>query len=412
MLLRTTLTKVLLCGLAALGLCIQVAALEPEDVLFFKTGPLTLRPQVGLSEVYNDNIFYQGQNQVSDFVSVISPGLKLQLGRPEHNFISLGYTLDQLFYAQNPTLDTMQHSVELSDQLQLQRLKLVGTDHFQLLSSPLGGVVEQVIGTNGIATIIGKNVERTSFDDNYTLSYDLGEKTEIYGRATHSSTDYQQGIALYDIETLTGTFGFGYRAFPKTVFFGELYYGQPTTDPNVAYEPANPRLDFLGGYLGARGNFTEKLSGMVKVGYESREFSDGSSAPSDPVVDLSLTQRFSDKRSVSLTYSRLSNVSIQYSRQNYTADTIGLQFIQIMGSSGKWRATAGATYALYGYQQVGSSSGSLQYDYLRASGGLAYQIQRWLTASLGYDFERVSGDSRAVIDYNVNRVTLRLAIGY
>jgi Putative beta-barrel porin 2 len=407
-----TLRKPLVGTLVALGLSIQAAALQPEDVLFMKAGPLTLRPQLSLSETYNDNIFYQGQNPVEDFITVVSPGLKLQLGRPEHNYISLGYTLDQLFYIRNPDLDAPQHTVDLADQFELQRLKLVGTDRFQLLSSPFGGVVERIIGTNGIATILGRDVNRTSFDDNYTLSYDLGEKTGLYVRATHSSTDYQQGIALYDIETLTGTFGFGYRAFPKTIFFGEGYYGQTTTEPNDVFLAPNPRLDFFGGYLGVRGNFTAKLSGMVKVGYESREFADGSSAPSAPVVDLALAQQFSETQSLSLTYSRQNNVSVQYSRENYTVDMIGLEFTQLMGPSRKWRATLGASYGMYGYEQAGSSANSVQYDYLRASANLAYQIQRWLTASIGYDFERVSGNSTAVIDYDVNRVTLRVAIGY
>ena len=44
---------------------------------------------------------------------------------------------------------------------------------------------------------------------------------------------------------------------------------------------------------------------------------------------------------------------------------------------------------------------------------MAYQIQRWLTANAGYEYEWVNGQSLSTaIDYNVNRVTLRLAIGY
>jgi hypothetical protein len=390
----------------------QVLAVEPEDVLFYKAGPLTLRPQFSLSEMYNDNIFYQHSDAVEDFVTTISPGLKLQLGRPEHNYLSLGYTLDELFYANNPDLDTPQHTLEIKDQFVWQRLKLIGVDHFQYLNSPLGGVVERIIGTNGLPVVVGQNVARTSIDDSYTLSYDLGDKTSIYGRGTHTMVDYQEGVPLYDIETWIATVGFAYRAFPKTIFFGELYCGQTFTGPNEATLPKNPRLDFLGGYVGARGSFTEKLSGTVKVGYETRTFSDGTSAPSDPVVDLALTQQFSEKRALTLTYSRQENVSIQYSRETYTADVIGLQFTQLLGTSRKWQVGANVSYTLFGYQVVGTSNTSTEYDYFRGSLSLAYQLQRWMTASLGYEYEQVIGNTQSAIDYTVNRVSLRLAIGF
>src|ERR1041385_6309082 len=96
----------LLLGLLLLSVCYRAAGLEPEDVLFIKAGPLTIRPQVALTETYNDNIFYQAKDPLQDFITTISPGLRLQLGRPEHNFIALGYTYDQLLYAENSDLNT------------------------------------------------------------------------------------------------------------------------------------------------------------------------------------------------------------------------------------------------------------------------------------------------------------------
>lgn len=390
----------------------QVTALEPEDFLFFKVGHLTLRPQVAVAEVYNDNIFYQDQREVQDFITIVSPGLKLQLGRPEANYISLGYNMDQLFYLENPDLKTAQHTIDVRTHLDFDRFRVEGSDRVQFLSSPLGGVIERVVGPDGSVTIVSGNIDRTSWDDTYTFSYDIGEKTGIYLRGTHNFIDYQEGIGLYDLETWKGTGGFAFRAFPKTAFFGEVHYGQTTTEPNHPLLARNPELSFVGGYVGVRGNFTEKLTGSAKIGYEAREFSDGSEAPSEPVVDISLSHLFSPKRMLSLTYSRLNTVSVQYSRQTYTADSIGVQLVQMLGTSRKWQASVSGNYILYQYEQTQGGSNRTQYDYLRASINVAYYIQRWLTASAGYDFERVAGDSRGVIDYNVNRVTLRLAIGY
>ena len=109
----------------------------------------------------------------------------------------------------------------------------------------------------------------------------------------------------------------------------------------------NPDVEFVGGFIGARGNFTEKLSGTAKVGYEWRRFTDGSSVPSEPVADLAITEQFSEKRGLSLTYSRQNNLSVQYSRQTYTADSVGLVFTQTLGPSRKWQATVSGNYTLY-----------------------------------------------------------------
>ena len=382
--------------------CSRVSALEAEDILSFRTGPLSIKPQMALTEVYSDNIFYLPKNEVDDFITMVSPGLKLQLGKPEKNYLALGYTFDELLYVNNPSLDTSQHTIDLSDRLQAQRLTLTGSDRIQILSSPLGGV-ERILSS--------RNIDRNSYNDNYTLSYDISERTAAYLRGTYSALDYNQGVDLYSSDTLTGTGGFAYRAFSKTSFFGEVYYGETTTSPNVPSLPKNPDVTFIGGYVGARGNFTEKLSGLVKVGYESREFSDGSSAPSQPVVDMSVTQRFTDKTALSLTYSRQNSVSSQYTRETFNADIIGLQLNQSLGPSRKWEASLGGSYYRYSYELGGQSLG-LNYDYIRGSFNLAYKVQLWLTASLGYDFERLTGSPGGTTDYTVNRVNLRLAVGF
>ncbi len=406
------------CGTALMAIAIFLAgptglyALDAEDLLVYHKGPFTARPQMSFSEVYNDNVFYQGSEQVRDFISILSPGMEFQLGKPEHNMLLLTYGLDELIYTENPDLNASQHTVKLKSQFETQRLRLDGEDRFQLLSSPLGGVVERVVGPDGVFTPVRRNVERLTFDDGYTLAYAAGEKATIYLRGSHYSTDYRQTIALYDIETLTGTGGFGYRAFPKTVVFGEVYYSRTTTDPNDPRLVLNPRLDAIGGYFGLRGNFTSKLSGTAKVGWEQREFADGTGADGSPVVDLSLSQMFSEKQLLALTYSRMSTVSVQYNRQTYTADSVGVRFTQLLGGSRKWQVGVGATYSMYQYERTPLSTVATEYDLFRGSVSLGYQVQRWLSAVVGYDFERVTGNSSGVIDYTVNRATLRLAIGY
>jgi long-subunit fatty acid transport protein len=253
------------------------------------------------------------------------------------------------------------------------------------------------------------NVARTTYYDNYTLSYEISPKTAVYVQGQHIGYDYEEGVRLYDQTTLAGAGGFAYQAFSKTVLFGEAFYGVTTSDPNVR-APETPDMTFAGGALGARGAFTPKLIGNVRIGYETREF-DGRDASNDPVVSLGLNYRFSTKTEIALGYSRRQDVSIQFDEQTYTAKVANLQLTQVIGSRGKWRATLGGYYGFYNYD-ASQFSLARDYDVYSINFGVAYQIQLWLSASLNFERTGVIGSARDVTEYDVNRLTFRLAVGY
>lgn len=428
---------------------IPVPAIEPADVLIYSKEPFSARPRFDLTETYNDNIFSR-PNGADDFITTISPGLNLRVGRPERNSLSFDYRFSHHFYVDRDDLDSDEHSFELRSRLQGERLVLTGNDRIQLLSSPIGLVevigpgrqatppisggrdpqtgqptaptptpgpvvpgdqpTSPIRGGEVIATVEERNVDRTTFYDAYNLGYVISEKTSVYLQGVHTTTDYESGIRLFDITTLRGTAGFGYQAFPKTGFFGEVYYGQTSIDPNFP-SPGPPHVNFIGGFLGARGNFTEKLTGAVKVGYESREFSDDTSAPSSPVVDLSLAHRLSEKTSIQLNFARLHDVSIQFERESYTANVARLSLSQALGTSGKWRASIGGSYGLFEYDTT-SGSPDREYNIYSAYFALIYQIQDWLGANFSYNFDTIKSDSGGVAEYDVNRVSLGVSVGY
>jgi hypothetical protein len=64
------------------------------------------------------------------------------------------------------------------------------------------------------------------------------------------------------------------------------------------------------------------------------------------------------------------------------------------------------------YENLGSGRNDKSY---RANFALIYNIQLWLSTSVAYEFEKFvsSGPSTStIIDYNVNRVTVRVSVGY
>jgi hypothetical protein len=376
-------------------------AIQPSDVLAYSIGPLMVRPQLDITETYDSNLFYRPNHKISDFITTISPGINLYLGKPERNSISFTYQLDRLLHADRTELDGNNHSFTIQTQLQGPHWLLKGLDRIQLFSN-------RVLGAelNFLQGVINYDV----YYDSYRLTYNLSEKTSVYLDGTYDAIDYAKGKFVLDYNNLTATAGFAYAALPKTTFFGEIYYGQTATDPNVTNILKFAHSEFVGGFLGAKGDFTAKLSGQLKAGYETRQFSDNTSAGGALVVAATLDYRFSEKSSVTLNYVRRSNVSVQSGNAAYIVDAMNVQMRQGIGTRGKWMATLLGEYDLYDYQ--GNVFAKRTDTVYRFSAGLDYLVQVWLTAGVGYEFNKYNSTSSGTSEYDVHRITVKLAIGY
>lgn len=379
--------------------------LDPSNLLLYNKGPLVLKPQFSVSETYNDNIFYAPTDTESDFITTFSPGIQAQLGSKDYNYVNLSYTYDRLQYAQNSEQSANQHRIALGSYFQHSRLTLSGRDEIEFLSTPLGGGI----------SIGGGKVDRRTWVDEYRLDYDLSEKTSPYVEFLHSDTDFESGVALYDSSTYQGTLGFGYRAFSQTTIFGELYYGHTQNEANPVPGPQlapYPGTDYIGGFLGVRGNFTEKMTGTVKAGYESRSYDTGADSSGLPVVEMSLTEQFTEKTILTVSYSRRQRESVQIARTAYTSQVISANLLQHIGNEGRFRANLKAAYLMADYEPSPAYSPDRKDNIINAGIDFSYDIKIWMRAFLGYDFEHLDSTTVRVFEYDVNRVTAGLSFGY
>lgn len=419
---KRNLTRSVLCPwLAATAGALATAqparALEPTDLLSYSYGPVTLRPKISESELYNDNVYYRtnGPTKAGDLVSTPSAGFSLTLGnRPDldpynvlggntkHNYLSLDYNYSDTIYAKHTDLNGDDHSVRASLHLQGNRLSLTGSDQLEMATTVLGGGINY-----------GSKTTLNTYQDTYKLSYALSTKTSVYVVGSHTLTDYAQGTPLFDNSTLAGTLGFSWQPLAKVGFFGETYYNLASVDPNRSQDIKGPDLTSIGGFVGMQGKFTERIMGTVKVGYETHNFSDHTPTEDSPVVSLQVSYRLGEKTRTLLTYSRSTTVSSQLAGAAATYDTLVWKLSHNIGTSGRWTGTVGADYQIGSFGSTGVFANRSD-NWWHANCSLNYLIRIWMVTSLSYEFENFSSNARAqgIFDYSANRVTIKLSVGF
>ena len=78
----------------------------------------TFTPRISVSETYDDNIDLVPDNEDSDWITVVSPGVNFQL-ESQHTQLTLDYEAGFSFYAKNSSRDTTRQQGQISWQQQL-----------------------------------------------------------------------------------------------------------------------------------------------------------------------------------------------------------------------------------------------------------------------------------------------------
>lgn len=388
------------------GSVTAVSALEASDVMVYSLGPVSLRPHVGVFTEYNDNILYRDTNIKSDVIFDLAPGLKLQVGenKPTENHVFLDYRMDQLWYVDDTSLDSMQHLVTFNARYSTGRTTIEGNDRVESLGTPLSGGF----------SITGQKVTRLNMADLYRLSYKLGERAGIYGEGLHTATDFEKGVPLFDTRTLKGTFGFEWEYSTDTYVFGEVFYGANSLSRNDP-GPDAPGLTFVGGFVGGRGNFTERLVGTAKAGYQYSWFEElgGVSTPSTdaPIVETSLLYKATERMTVEFAYQRQQRISVEFSRSPYTLDEVRAKVSAIFGSSGHLLVTAGGRLGFYNYDP--SPAFAARSDLMwGVDPSVSWYFETWLSTKLQYEFNHYESNLPGVVQYNQNRIILGVEAGF
>ncbi|MCD6339068.1 MAG: outer membrane beta-barrel protein [Verrucomicrobia bacterium] len=385
------------------------AALQPEDFFAVSAGPVILRPRVSLSEAFTDNVWYGDGRRIpkeSDFITAIQPSLEAQLGHAGGLLeVTARYELSSVFYADKDQLNGVDHSLSLQGALSGAKLRLTSANSVNFRSTVSRGYERFLLEEWGYDT----SIDRIYYSFSEKVDYELSSKTSLYGGGRFDGSSYSGWTPYYYDRFAWRAFGgAGWALFPRLKAVGEIDYGVESRSRNWKGSSL-PDLSTLGGFIGVDGELTPKIRGRVKVGYETSEFSDGAEGVDSPAVDVGLSYNYSEKTSVTLSYSRRSRASVSSAHTAYLNNYVTLGVQQIVGSSHPVMLNLTARYGVNEY------SGSSVYrgrssTYYGVSLSAGYRLKSWLTAGGGYEFEHRSGVSW--IDYDVNRIFVGMMAGF
>jgi hypothetical protein len=364
-------------------------------------GPITLTPSITISEEFNDNIFQDNSNKVSDFITGFTPGVTLTIQRPEYRW-NAGYNFTAEIYAKETQLSSAAN-----------RHNLIIDGFYQI--SP---------------TVTFTLNETFVYDKNTNVSSPQGFSS---GREGSLSNTLAPGLS-FQLTPLTGLRLFANYQLQR--FLGSDNGSDTTSDSDSDVVVVGAAVDYTftprltgtasmsGSWISVRGEddayaltpqlggtyrFTRTLSASIMAG-PSVVFQGGDTSVS-PAGDVSLSQRFK-YGSFSVSYDQAVGTGGSFGGVTdnksaaalLTLDSLFKGFIFTLGPRYTMSDTAGSTR-------------NRQNEEIRAINAgidVTYQIARSiaLIASYNYFHERSKVEGSPTEKIDQNRVFVGLQFGY
>jgi hypothetical protein len=368
-------------------------------------GPFRLLPSLELSGEYDDNILLTPNNEIDDFIWIISPGLAIELPARRYS-VRVGYRADILRYTENDALDTVHHTI-LGDL----RINFAGglglrlSDQF-LITDEFGGfpvpeLTQRIDRTENTLTAGGDYTVR----ERYTI--DLSYKWFL--------VDYEDDFNDLDRQDHVVAAILFYRIMPKTSVLGEFNYQWIRyDDPAVALDRDS---DGWRVKVGVKGDFTAKTSALLKVGWEFKDYVNSAREDWDGLIlEGELIWKYREPSELRLFAGRANVESLfddgTLGNNYYIANYGGAELRHFLTSRLILRVRG--LVGVNDYPDpatVGGQTAEREDTFYAVGAGLRYQIRTWLAVEAGY--QRLVRDSNFnAFDYTDNRVKGSIILTY
>lgn len=346
-------------ALAALALDATVSAAPfmaiGDGAELFVTGTLGVRA--------DDNIFLSS-NAVNDTIFDLNPGLELTFGKNAQVQGSL--TLVEAFsnYSSNSSLNTNLFSGDFASNFDDGKMKLSFNTGFHELN-------QNTVDVRPTGSV-GGLIRRDAFSAGAKAETEISQITSVGVGFSFAHNNYKR-VGYGDSDDYTLPVNFYYKWTPKVDLSAGYRYRNYQTA--IGLDSTDHFLS-----VGARGEFTPKLTGQFAVGVLRRTFDLGSDI-NMLGLDASLTLALTPKSSLQLGAGNSPDTSPQGLQQkNFSLN--GALSTQI---SDQWSWNAGLSYRAIDYQGTATSAGRTD-DYVEGSLGATYVVNAYARVVGAYNY--------------------------
>lgn len=361
-----------------------------------------------MSGVYDDNIYLNQINKVSDFYFAIEPGITLGWGDivgSEQNSIRLDYAPSIFLYADNSNANAVQNVIRIDGHYHTGHLSLALDQDIELLESTTHlGSTSGSVNTSQTPSVNldSPNSPVNIYNTRGSFSYDLSGKTFLSGGVTFTLRDYEE---LIDSEDLTGNLFMNYIYSPKLTLGLGGTFGYNTVggnNPDQTYEQVNLRGDY---------QLSGKVSLNASVGVEFRQFeNDTTGTHVSPVYQLGLAYQPFDGTTIHLDGSRHTQNSAVFAGQDYDTTNINFGVRQRFLRRVYFGVNFGYEHSDY-FNTVSFVNANRSDDYFFVQPSVDVTITRYWTAG-AYYLHRRDDSSFSAYSFEDNQVGLRTSLTF
>jgi hypothetical protein len=318
---------------------------------------------------YEDNVTLSDINEREDVAFAITPGIELLFGKDSLTKGSFAVQETFNIYSDNDDLNSELTNVALEVDYSGAKLELGANAAYRQLNQNTRGVAN-------IATLVRRDVYEAGVDAEYSAT----EKSKIGVGANYSQTEYKRGGGVYfDQTNYSVPVDYYFAIAPKLDLSAGIQYRNTDVDaPNADSE------DYYFN-IGARGEFTPKLSGRFSVGYNLRE-SDNPTADGESGIGV--------KTGLNFAYSPKTAFTLDLSKDFETgsdANSIDASSIAVGASTSITAAVSANASLSYGnYDYI---TAAREDEFIVASLGVTYTHNAYVSFDAGYSFQE--NDSNA-----------------
>ena len=355
---------------------------------------LKVIPGITLQEVYDDNIYLgSGSNNTteaeeSDLITHIMPSLGLDYNLHDRGNVSFNYSGDLANYNDNDKNDWQTHKGKFNVNYQAPGgiILDISTIHIDA-EDPYG---------NPELYRIGLKTERRGNDLKAKIAYGFGNRFQILAYYNYYKQDYDL-LRDYTQDWDITEFGAGFqmRLLPKTWAFFRYYFGERDYFTHPAgkgvTESNDSDFDWNRVNFGVTWETGAKLEGELNLGYQLMDYKNVTDVEGDRydakdtwIAATSIAYTATPTLGLALSLTRALRETGSGDNEYFEDTGIGINIKKVIQP--KFTLTVGGVYSVNDYNTpLTRPRGD---DIYKVNIGLDYLIRDWLTAALGYGYEK------------------------